>query len=201
MENSLRRLLENVFNSIQYFLSFNYQLLPTILNKASFNSEVLSFFFNYLISKKTQYLWNSFIFPFFCIDIEVEQDSLLSPILTVLYLSSVFYIFKKRTNNLKIPISFLSFVNNRLFISQEKSFGKTNSILFYSYNIISSLLEQFELIIEYRKSEIFYFSRLYSLFNPSLLDFSQFGDFILKSKYLEIFRSYIQQKITTLTIY
>jgi len=142
------------------------------LNKASFNPEVSSFFSNYLISRKTQYLWNSFISSLFCIDIEVGQDSLLSLILTVLYLSSVFYIFKKRTNNLKIPISFLFFVNNRLFISQEKSFGKINSILFYSYSIISSLLEQFGLIIEYRKSEVFYFSRLYSLFNPPLLDFS-----------------------------
>jgi len=161
------------------------------LNKAGFNPEVSSFFSNYLISRKTQYLWNSFISPLFCVDIEVGQDSSLSPILAVLYLSSVFHIFKKRTNNLKIPILFLSFVNDKLFISQEKSFGKTNSILFYSYSIIPFLLEQFGLIIKHRKLEIFYFSRLCSLFNPPLLDLSQFGDFILKSKYLEILRSHI----------
>jgi len=65
------------------------------LNKAGFNPEVLSFFSNYLISRKTQYIWNSFISPLFCVDIEVGQDSSLSPILAVLHLSSVFHIFKK----------------------------------------------------------------------------------------------------------
>ena len=164
-----------VFNIAQFFPSLNHQLLPIILDKVGFDPKFLFFFSNYLIGRKTQYLWNSFISPFFCIDVGVGQDS-------TLYLSLVFYIFEKRTKNLKIPVLFLSFVDDRLFISQGKSFKKMNSHLFHSYNIISSLLEQFGLVIEHRKSEIFHFARLHSLFNPLSLDLSHFRGSILKPK-------------------
>jgi len=117
----------------------------------------LSFFSNYLIGRKTQYLWNIFTFPFFCIDIGVDQGSVLSPILSILYPSPIFHIFEKRAKNLKIPVLFLCFIDNVLFISQEKSLEKTNSYLFHSYNIIYSLLEQFRLVIEYKKSEVFFY--------------------------------------------
>jgi len=58
-----------------------------------------------------------------------------------LYIVLIFHIFEKRIQNIlpSIPISFLSFVNNNLFISQEKNFKKLNAIIFYSYNIISAL--------------------------------------------------------------
>ena len=43
------------FDIAQFFPLINHQLLLLILNKASFDSEVSSFFSNYLISRKTQY--------------------------------------------------------------------------------------------------------------------------------------------------
>jgi len=49
---------------------------------------------------------------------------MLSPILFTLYLSPIFHIFEKKTKNLKITVSFLSFIDDGLFISQEKSFEK-----------------------------------------------------------------------------
>jgi len=82
------------------------------------------------------------------------------------YLSSL-HLWKKN-KNLKIPISLLSFVDDGLFISQEKSFDISNTNLFCSYNIMLSLLEQFELIVEYGKTEVFHFSRSYSTFNPHI---------------------------------
>ena len=100
----------------------------------------------------------------------------------MLYLSSLFYIFKKKTKNLNIPVLFLSFVNDRLFISQEKSFEKMNSVLFCSYNIISFLFEQFSLVIKYGKCEVFHLSRFHDIFDPPPIDISQFGGFILKPK-------------------
>jgi len=163
------------FNIAQFFPLLNYRLLPIILNKVEFDPKILSFFSNYLIGRKTQYLWNSFTSPFFCIDIGVRQGS-------TLYLFLVFHIFEKRTKNLKIPVLFLSFIDDKLFISQEKSFKKTNSHLFCSYNIISLLLEQFGLFIEHGKSEILYFSRLHSFFNLLLLDLGNFRGSILKPK-------------------
>ena len=96
-------------------------------------------------------------------------------ILSVLYLFSIFHIFEKRLKNLKISISVILFVNNSLFISQDKSFNISNSNLFYNYNIISSLLEQFRLVIEHRKIEFFHFSRLYEMFNPPSLDLTMLG--------------------------
>jgi len=74
----------------------------------------------------------------------------------------------------------LSFVNNRFLISQKKSFEKSNANIFYSYNIISSLFRQFGLVIEYDKSEVFYFSRSFKNFNLSSLDLRLLGGMILK---------------------
>jgi len=59
---------------------------------------------------------------------------------------------------------------------------RTNSHLFYSYNIILFLFEQFGVVIKYRKSEVFHFSRLHGPFNPPSLDFSYIGGPILQPK-------------------
>ena len=116
------------------------------------------FFSDYLISRRTQYMWNNFFSPFFEVNIGIGQGSALSPVLSLL-----FYTFEKQIQNLKILVSFWSFVDDGLLISQEKSVEKTNYFLFYSYNIISSLLDQFKLVI---KTEVFHFSRCHGAFNP-----------------------------------
>jgi len=118
----------------------------------------------------------------FNVDIGVGQGSALSPILSVLYLSSVFHILEKRLKNLKILISVISFVDNGLFISQDKSFVVSNFNLFCSYWIMLSLLEQFELTIENGKMEVFHFSRIYRVFNSPPLDLTILGGSILHPK-------------------
>jgi len=52
------------------------------------------------------------------------------------YISPIFHIFKKRIKNLKIPIFILSFVNDGLFILQDKSLIVSNTKIFCSYNVI-----------------------------------------------------------------
>ena len=83
------------FNIVQFFPLLNHQILSLILAKAGFNHKVSTFFRNYLIGWKTKYLWKNFS-SFFCnIDIGASQGLALSPILSVLYLSSLFYILEK----------------------------------------------------------------------------------------------------------
>ena len=155
------------FNITQFFLSLNHHLLPLILNKVEFNQKILMFFSNYLVNRKTKYLWNNFSSPLCNIDIGVSQGLVLSPILSALYLSLISHIFEKYLKNLNIPISVLSFVDNGLFISQSKSLFISNANLFCSYNIILSLLIRFSLIMKHSKTEIFHFSGLYGAFNLS----------------------------------
>jgi len=50
------------------------------------------------------------------------------------------------------------------------------------YMTILSLLNQFWFVIEHRKSEVFYFSRLHRIFNLLSLNLSLFGGSILHSK-------------------
>jgi len=61
-----------------------------ILEKAGFNSKI---FQDYLVGRKTKYLWNTFSSSSFNVDISVGQGSTLS---SILYLSPIFYIFEKR---------------------------------------------------------------------------------------------------------
>ena len=180
-----------IFDIAQYFTLLNYQLFLLVLNKAGFNLKIFSFFSNYLIGKKTQYLQNNFVFSLFNINIDVRQGSTLFSILSALYILIIFHIFKKRSKNLKISVSLLCFVGDRLLISQEKSFEKTNALLFCSYNIILSLLNQLELMIEDKKSKVFHFSRSYRIFNPSSLNFSLFREPILCPKDIQRYLGFI----------
>jgi len=89
------------------------------LNKASFDSQISFFFSDYLINRQMQYIWNNIVLPFFKANVGVGQDFALSPILSTIYITSIFHIFKRITKFLLPPISIstLSFVDNGLLIS------------------------------------------------------------------------------------
>ena len=116
------------------------------------------------------------------VNVGVGQGSALSPILSALYLSPLIYILEKRFKNLNLPISILSFVDDGLFIVQNKSFSSSNSQLFCSYNVLSNLLNSFGLTVEHSKTEIFHFSRSHGPFNPPPLDLSPLGGPTLRPK-------------------
>jgi len=105
--------------------------------------------------------------------VEVDQGSALSSILLALYLSLFLYILENCLKNLNIPVSIISFVDDSLFISQNKSLDISNSCLFYSYNVMTKLLEKFGLIVEHSKTEVFHFNRLHEPFNPPPSTFQQ----------------------------
>ena len=170
------------FDIAQFFPSLNYRFLILVLEKAGLDPKVMNFFVNYLIQRSTKYLWNNLSSHFFEINVGVGQGSALSPILSMLYLSPLLYILENRFKNLNIPISILSFIDDGLFIVQNKSFFASNSHLFCSYNILSKLLDSFGLVIEYSKTEVFHFSRAQGVFNPPPLDLSLLGGPILQSK-------------------
>jgi len=112
----------------------------------------------------------------------VGQGSALSPILSALYFSLFFHIFKKRIKNLDLKISTLSFVDDGLLITQSKLFHLLNACLFSSYNVALTLLSKFGLQVEHSKTEAFHFSRAYSTFNPPPLDLSPIGSPLLVPK-------------------
>jgi len=167
------------FDIAQFFLLLNHYLLSLILLKAGFDPKVLTFFWDYLVGRKTSYCWNNFSSPSFSVDVGVGQGSTLLPVLSALYLSLILYLFKKQTKILKIPVSILSFVDDGLFIAQNKFLTVSNSNLFCGYHIMTSLFKNFGLVIEHSKTEVFYFSRLHSTFNPPPLDLTILGGPIL----------------------
>jgi len=170
------------FNITQFFPLLNYWLFPLILAKASFDHKVLNFFKKYLVSKKTKYLWNSFSSPFYTVDVGVGQELALSPILSALYLSPIFYILENCLKNLKIPIPILSFMDDGFFIAQHKFISISNANLYCSYSVISTLLMRFGLVVEHGKTKVFHFSRSHEVFNPLPLDLTPLGDSTLLPK-------------------
>ena len=171
-----------IFDISQFFPSLNHHLLVLILEKAGLEPKVSSFFANYLIMRKTSYLWNNLSSPLFTVNIGVGQGSALSPILLALYLTPLLYILEKHLINLKIPVSILSFVDDGLIIAQNKSLDISNSHPFCSYNVLSKLLDSFGFIVEHAKTEVFHFNRLHGAFDPPLLDLSLIGGPILHLK-------------------
>ena len=191
-----------VLNIAQFFPSLNHQLLPLILDKTDLNYKISTFFKNYLVGRKTKYLWNDFVSPSFNINIGVGQGSMLSPILSALYLPLVFLSLENCLKILKNPISIIPFVDNGLLISQNKFIVHLNTNLFCSYNIISSLLLKCSFVIEHGKTDVFHSSRFHEVYNPPPLNLSPIGGPVLLPKkmwrYLDFifdrkltFRSYI----------
>ena len=168
------------FDISQFFPSLNHRLLTTILSKVGLEPKVSRFFVDYLVQRKTNYLWNNLQCLDFEVNIGVGQGSTLSPILLALYLTPFLHILEKCLNNLKIPISLLLFVNDGLIIVQNKSILILNFQLFY--NILSNLLSDFGLVIEHGKTEIFHFNRSHGVFNPPPLNLSPLGGPILHPK-------------------
>ena len=171
-----------VFDIAQFFPSLNHHLLTLSLIKADLDPKVTSFFENFLVRRKTNYVWNKFSSPTYEVNVGVGQGSALSPILFTLYLSPLLYILEKRLKILNIPVSLISFIDDSLFISQNKSIDVSNSQLFCSYNILFSFLDKFGLNIEHSKTETFHFNRSHRTFNPSPLDLSPLGGPILCPK-------------------
>jgi len=101
---------------------------------------------------------------------------------------------KKKSKN---PCFHSFFVDNGLFVVQDKSLTVSNSNLFCSYHIISSLLKKFGLILKHGKMKVFHFSRLQGTFNPPLLDLSPLGGPILKPKNIWYYLGFIfDRKLT-----
>lgn len=139
-------------------------------------------FQNYLVGHKTNYIWNLFSSSSLNVDIRVGQGLALSSILSALYITSILHIFENQLKSLKIPISFLFFVNDGLLVTQNKNFLISNSLLFCGYQIISSPLEKFRLKLEHEKTKVFHFSRSTSLFNLPPLNLSLLDSPILRPK-------------------
>ena len=150
------------------------------MKKAGFDHHIVSFFANYLVDRRANYFWNNFSSPTFCINVGVSQSSALSPILSALYLLSFIYILENCLKNLKIPTSFILFVDDSLFISQSNSIDISNSCLYCSYNILTNLLKKFGLVVKYSKTEIFHFNRSHGVFNLPPLNLSLLGGNILQ---------------------
>jgi len=87
------------------------------MDKTGLDHKVSTFFKNYLVERKTKYLWNNFLSLSCSVDVGVRQGSALSPILSALYFSLIFHILEKCLKNPKIPILIISFVDDGLFIS------------------------------------------------------------------------------------
>ena len=166
----------------QFFPSLNHWLFTLILDKVGLDPRVVKFFLNYLIGRRTQYFWNNFSSLFFNVDIGVGQGLALSPILSAIYLAPFLHILENWLKILKIPVFILSFVDDGLLVAQSKSFSISNSFLFCSYNIVSSLLLRFGLIVEHFRTEVFHFTRLCGSFNPPPLNLSFIGGLTLYPK-------------------
>ena len=171
------------FDIAQFFPSLNHNFLLLCLAKAGLNANVLNFFRNYHSNRSTTYAWSNFALQKFATSVGVGQESALSPILSAIYLAPIIKTFKKRIKNLKekIHTDILSFVDNGLLISQEKSYELSSTFLLSSYNMISKIFSDAGLVMEYSKSEVFHFTRAYNPPNPSI-DLTSVGGPILYPK-------------------
>src|SRR5258708_19427944 len=64
--------------------------------------------------------------------------------------------------------SFLSFVDDGLLISSASSFEQAHTVLKKAYGFVHGLLQDFRLVLEHSKTEVFNFSRRHNDDNPPI---------------------------------
>ena len=82
------------FDIAQFFPSLNHSMLTMILQHSGFADCLASFFSDYLVSRSTQYSWNSFLSNACDTDVGVGLGLALSSILSVLYIAPLLHLFK-----------------------------------------------------------------------------------------------------------
>jgi len=132
------------------------------------------------------YSWNNFSFLLFNTNVGVDQGSVLSSIISTIYLAPIIKTFKKRIKNLKekIPTDILFFVNNSLLIFQEKSYFLSSSFLLCSYNIMLKILLNAGLVIEHNKSKYFLIPLLIWVNKENSMEFLLFSVYYLYNYYM-----------------
>jgi len=159
----------------------NHSILTLILSHSGFANCIVDFFSDYFVGRSTQYSWNSFLSGVCDADVDVGQDSALSPILSALYIASLIHIFEHKAQALHLNTCILSFVDDGLLISQGKTYNIILPELYSSYRVVIDLMVMFGLVMEHDKLEIFHFSRTYNDLNPEL-NLSAISAPTLKSK-------------------
>jgi len=85
-------------------------------------------------------MWNNFVFPFFNVDVSINQESALSPILSVLYITSIFHIFEKRSKFYFKILLFLFFLLWIIvFLFHRKNLLKKQTLFFFVIIILCHL--------------------------------------------------------------
>jgi len=96
-----------------------------------------------------QLILGTVLYSLFNTNVGVGQGSAHFSIIFAIYMAPIIKTFKKRIINLKekIPTDLLFFVNNSLFISQEKSYDLSSFFLLCSYNIMFKILLDSDLVM------------------------------------------------------
>ena len=154
------------FDIAQFFPSLNHQVLTRIIQKAGFNSLLVSFFKSYLTGRQTRYSWNNFVSPLYNSDVGVGQGSALSPVLSSLYMSPAMWAFGKEPT--VSDCSLVTYVDDGTVITQGKTFQENNIALGVAYRFIIGFLTRLGLAVEHDKTEIFHFSWAKNASNPPI---------------------------------
>jgi len=127
-------------------------MLTAILQHFGFADYIVSFFSHYLVGRSTQYSWNSFFSNACDADVSIGQGSALSPILSTLYIAPILHLFEQQAQALNLGSFILSFVDDSLLVSQEKTYNKTLPELTSSYRVVTDLLVSFGLVMEHNST-------------------------------------------------
>jgi hypothetical protein len=154
-----------------------------------------NFFHSYLSDRFTSFVWDSFTSPLFDCSVGVGQGSALSPALSGLYLALVIHSFYHLVIPMNINVSFLSFVDDGLFITQSTSLSTNNSELEVAYNVTHDLLRDSGLVVEHDKTEIFHFDRSND-FEPLPIRLSRFDITLTPKTHWRYLGFYFDRKLT-----
>ena len=146
-----------VLDILQYFPSINPTILQILLCKLGFSPLLCNLINSYYSTHSTRYLWNVFHSKDYDTNNGIPQGDPLSPILSVLYMSSIINkLFPYTRDN--SPMC-LSYIDDYVLMVDSPSLAANIESLEAAYSNISDAFCKVSLRIEPSKTELCHFAR------------------------------------------
>ena len=144
-------------DAAQFFPSLNKEIVIKILLKEGFNPLVVRLFESYYDACSTKYLWNNHLSKEYVVSNGVPQGDLLSPVISILYMSAMLHQLFPFTTGQKTQC--MLYIDNFVLLTASPSLEENIDVLEDDFIRLSHAFSSLGITVETSKTELMHFAK------------------------------------------